>query len=174
MSNKIVTELIVDFLEHYDSEAKDAVWQNQSAAFRNFWNTRVMAPGTDALSDEECDTVIQMLDRNGKGNTNETEAVARAMVPQGVWRKMFNEFHTNKQLGALVYSILKEASPDKKAELIDQLYEENKLRKPQPLVPSRGLGGFPGRTSELSSLGTSYPWLIGFRVNRSIPPWPRE
>ncbi|MEY4484735.1 MAG: 5-methylcytosine-specific restriction enzyme, partial [Verrucomicrobiota bacterium] len=129
MSDKIVAELIVDFLKHYDAEAKDAVWQHQSAAFRNFWTTRVMAPGTDALSDEECDAVIKIIDRYGKGNTNETEAVARAMVPQGAWRRMFNEFRTNKQLGGLVYSILEEASPDKKAELIDQLYEENKLRK---------------------------------------------
>ena len=48
MSNKAVAELIVDFLKHYDAEAKDAIWQDQSTAFRNFWTTRVMAPGTDA------------------------------------------------------------------------------------------------------------------------------
>jgi len=136
MSNKKASELIVNFLKHYDAEAKDAVWQHQSATFRNFWTTRVMAPGTDALSDEECDAVIQILDRNGKGNTNETEAVARAMVPQGVWRKMFNEFRTNKQLGELVTSVLEEASSERKAELIDQLYEENKLRKNRLTGPS--------------------------------------
>lgn len=136
MSHKSVTELTVDFLAHYDAEAKDALWQKHSAAFRNFLTTRVMAPGTDALSDEECDAVVQILDKNGKGNTNETEAVARAMVPQGVWRKMFNEFRTNKQLGELVYRILEEASPDKKADLIDQLYEDNKLRKNSLTGPS--------------------------------------
>lgn len=141
MSNKSVSELIVDFLTHYDAEAKDAIWQQQSTAFRNFWTTRVMAPGTGGLSDEECDAVIQILDRNGKGNTNETEAVARAMVPQGAWRKMFNEFRTNKQLGGLVYSILEEASSDKKAELIDQLYEENKLRKNRLTGPSGNVIG---------------------------------
>ena len=139
MSNNKAAELIVDFSKHYDAEVKDAVWQQQSAAFRNFWTTRVMAAGTDVLSDEECDAVIQILDRNGKGNSSETEAVARAMVPQGVWRKMFNEFRMNKQLGALVSSILEEASHDKKAELIDQLYEENKLRK-------NGLTGPSGNT----------------------------
>ena len=136
MPNKTVAELTVDFLAHYDAEAKDAIWQDHSAAFRNFWTTRVMAPGTDALSDDECDAVVQILDKNGKGNTNETEAVARAMVPQGVWRKMFNEFRTNKQLGELVYRILEEASPDKTADLIDQLYEENKLRKNNLTGPS--------------------------------------
>lgn len=136
MSNKIVAELIVDFLAHYDAEAKDAIWQDHSAAFRNFWTTRVMAPGADALSDEECDAVIQIVDKSGKGNTTETEAVAKAMVPQGVWRKMFNEFRTNKQLGGLVYSIMEEAFPDKKADLIDQLYEENKLRKNSLTGPS--------------------------------------
>lgn len=136
MSHKSVTELTVDFLAHYDAEAKDAIWQDQSAAFRNFWTTRVLASGADALSDEECDAIIQIVDKNAKGNTTETEAVARAMVPQGVWRKMFNEFHTNKQLGELVYRIMEEASPDKKADLIDQLYEENKLRKNSLTGPS--------------------------------------
>lgn len=153
MSHKSVTELTVDFLAHYDAEAKDAVWQQQSAAFRNFWTMRVMAPGADALSDEECDAVIQILDRHGKGNTNETEAVAHAMVPQGAWRKMFNEFRANKQLGGLVYSILEEASPVKKAELIDQLYEENALRKNRLTGPSGNvIGAFLAAYDPVSNL----------------------
>lgn len=127
---------VATFLQDYDATAKDTVWKQHSSAFREFWTKRVMAPGTEALSDEECDKIIRILDRNGKGNTKETEAVARAMVPQGAWRNMFNEFRTNKPLANLLNRILEEADPCKKAELIDQLYEDNKERKNNLTGPS--------------------------------------
>jgi len=41
--------------------------------------------------------IIRILDRNGKGNTKNSEAVAKAMIPQGAWRRMFNEFHSNRE-----------------------------------------------------------------------------
>lgn len=136
MSNKTITELTVDFLAHYDAEAKDAVWQQQSAAFRNFWSKRILSPGDDPLSDDECDAIIKILDIKGKGNTRESEAVAHVNMPQGAWRRLLNEFHTNRQLGNSVFSILEEPSPEKKAELIDQLYEKNKSRKNRLTGPS--------------------------------------
>lgn len=136
MSLKIAAELIEDFLKHYDAEAKDAIWQDQSQAFRDFWKNRILAPEEDPLSDDECDAIVKILDRNGKGNTADSESVARVMTPQKVWRRMFNEFQTNRQLGKLVLSIMEEPSPDKKADLIDQLYEENKLRKNRLTGPS--------------------------------------
>lgn len=129
MSHKSVTELTVDFLANYDAEAKDALWQKHSQMFRDFWNKSILSPGDDPLSDEECDAIIKILDIKGKGNTRESESVAHVNMPQGAWRRLFNEFRSNKQLGKLVSSILVESSTDKKAELIDQLYEENKSRK---------------------------------------------
>ena len=44
--------------------------------------------------------IIRILDRNGKGNTKNSEAVAKAMIPQGAWRRMFNEFHSNRELAS--------------------------------------------------------------------------
>jgi len=132
----MIPGVVATFLQGYDAAAKDDIWKRHSSAFREFWTNRVMAPGTDALSDEECDKIIRILDRNGKGNTKETEAVARAMVPQGAWRNMFNEFRTNKTLASLLNRILEESAPSKKAELIDQLYEENKERKNNLTGPS--------------------------------------
>jgi len=58
-----------------------------------------------------------------------SEAVARAMVAQGAWRRMFNDFRKDKTLASLLNQILEETDPQKKADLIDQLYENNKDRK---------------------------------------------
>ena len=86
--------LIPRFRDNYDAPAKDAIWQQHSATVRRFWSDKVLAQGTGTIPDEACDVVIRILDRNGKGNTKESEAVAKAMVPQGVWRKLFNGLHT--------------------------------------------------------------------------------
>jgi hypothetical protein len=44
--------------------------------------------------------IIRILDRNGKGNTKDSEVVAMAMIPQDAWRRMFKEFHSNRELAS--------------------------------------------------------------------------
>lgn len=136
MPNPDLSVLIGEFLASYDSEAKDRVWQDQSKRFRTFWNQRVMSGVSDAISDSECDEIIRILDRNGKGNTKDSEAVAKAMVPQGAWRRMLNEFHTNKKLGSLVTKLLDETNLDRKAGLIDELYKQNEGQRNNLTGPS--------------------------------------
>lgn len=116
---------VAEFKQNYDAEAKDKVWAKQSQQFRDFWDKRVLGADAETIPDEDCDKIIRILDRNGKGNTKDSEAVAKAMVPQGAWRRMLNEFHANKELGTLVTGILKETDPEKKAGLIDKLYKLN-------------------------------------------------
>lgn len=111
-----------EFLGRYDSVKKAAIWADLSNQFREFWTKRVMAEGVDTITDDDCDKIIKILDRNGKGNNKDTEAIARAMVSQGAWRRLFNELHTNKKLGTVVDNILKEDDPQQKAQYIDQLY----------------------------------------------------
>ena len=143
MPTSILAALAADFSREYDAAAKDALWQKQSAVFNKFWTQRVMAPGSDALSDEDCDVIIRILDCSGKGNTKESEAVARAMVAQGAWRRMFNDFRRDKTLAGLLNQILEETDPPKKADLIDQLYENNKDRKNNLTGPSgNAIGAF--------------------------------
>lgn len=120
-----LTLLIDRFLAVYDPQGKDAVWSGLSQQFRRFWRERVLSDGPSPIPDAECDEIIKILDRNGKGNSKDSEAVAKAMVPQGAWRRMLNEFHTNKELGALVDRVLVEQDPLRKAALIDALYEKN-------------------------------------------------
>jgi hypothetical protein len=125
MTQPKLAALIAEFNQNYDAKAKDRVWERQSQNFKEFWERRVLGKNTGEIPNDECDEVIRILDRNGKGNTKDSEAVAKAMVPQGAWRRMLNEFHANRELGNLVTLILREEEPEKKAGLIDNLYKLN-------------------------------------------------
>lgn len=120
-----ISTLIRQFIAEYDAKASDQIWQGLSQRFHRFWNERVLSNDPNPISDADCDEIIRILDRNGKGNTKDSEAVAKAMVPQGAWRRMMNEFHSNRKLGALVNEVLAEGNPARKAALIDELYEKN-------------------------------------------------
>jgi len=131
-----ISALIGDFLSLYDSKAGDQIWNDQSQKFRTFWNDRVLSGTSDAISDADCDEIIRILDRNGKGNTKDSEAVAKAMIPQGAWRRMLNEFHSNKDLASLVTKVLGETDPIRKAKLIDDLYKKNQGQRNNLTGPS--------------------------------------
>jgi hypothetical protein len=121
--NKALMGLVAKFLESYDAIAKDSIWQQHSMTFRRFWSEKVLSQGAGLIPDDECDVIIRIVDRNGNGNTKASEAVARARVPQGVWRKLFNALHTDQKLALLVRSAFKEKDLDRKAALIDDLYK---------------------------------------------------
>ena len=129
MNKSLVQELVSKFVQSYDSAAKDKIWQKQSADFREFWSGRVLAQGNETISDNDCDEVIRILDFNGKGKPKGSEVVAKVMVSQNVWRKLFNILHSDKNLTSLVDSIFKEVNIDHKAQLIDKLYAENATGK---------------------------------------------
>ncbi|MBR8333078.1 hypothetical protein KDW69_15645 [Burkholderia ambifaria] len=131
-----IASLIQTFRTVYDAERKDQIWQQLSDRVRRFWTTRILSNPAGVLSDEECDEIIRIHDRNGKGNTRDDEAVAKVMVPQGAWRRMLNEFHSNRALGELVYSILIETDDSRRAQLIDDLYTKNAGQKNHLTGPS--------------------------------------
>ena len=124
-----LADLIPKFMEQYDPVAKDAIWKQHSTKFRDFWSRQILAPTKGVISDEACDSIIRILDRHGKGNTKTSEAVARTMVPQNIWRKLLNSFHTDENLARLLDSIFEEEEPVRKAELMDALYVANEGRK---------------------------------------------
>lgn len=136
MAKPNLAVLITEFEQVYDSTAKDQVWERQSRQFRDFWQNRVLSADPGAISDGDCDEIIRVLDRNGKGNTKDSEAVAKAMVAQGAWRRMLNEFHSNKELGALVTEILRETESEKRAGFIDKLYKFNENHRNHLTGPS--------------------------------------
>lgn len=136
MTTITLSTQINQFLSKYDQVKMDELWAIQSQQVRDFLNNMVLSDEPSPIPDIECDEIIRILDRNGKGNTKDSQAVARAMVPQGAWRRMLNQFHSNKRLGYLVLDILKETEPDKKIALIDKLYEVNEGQKNNLTGPS--------------------------------------
>jgi hypothetical protein len=122
-------QLFATFLASYNEEEKNAVWKAHSQKFRNFWNERIMADTPGELDDSAVDEIVRILDRNGKGNTAATEAVAKAMIAQGAWRRMFNEIKTKKPLREALNNVFLESDTEQRAAAIDKVYEINKDRR---------------------------------------------
>ena len=121
----------------------DQLWSRHSEMFRSFWSGRVKSPGGGSIGDDECDVIIRILDRNAKGNNKSTDAVARAMIPQGAWRRMFNQFHSDVPLREALDAVLTEEAPEKKARAIDALYRLNEGDKNYLTGPSgNAVGAF--------------------------------
>jgi len=138
MEKQQVKQLFNQFLTQYDAEAKDAVWRAQSKQFLDFWNEKIVGGGRGELNDAETDQIIRILDRNGKGNTKDSEAVARAMIAQGAWRRMFNGIKARKEFSGLLNDIFLEKDLEKKTGLIDDLYKLNESRHINNLTGQSG------------------------------------
>lgn len=129
MSEVKFSSFLPEFDGLYDVEKKQKIWTAQSAQFREFWSSRVMGSDLNPISDDDCDKIIKIIDRSGKGNNKDTEAIAKAMVSQGAWRRLFNELHKNRKLGEAVNKILTEQDPRLKAQHIDELYAMEAAQK---------------------------------------------
>jgi Endonuclease NucS C-terminal domain len=129
MQKQDIQSLFSSFLTNYDPEAKDATWEKQSKQFRDFWEIKIMPGGKEELNELETDQIIKILDRHGKGNTKESEAVARAMIAQGAWRRMFNDIKNNKDLSTLLNQVFLETDTSRKAAVIDKVYKLNEGRR---------------------------------------------
>jgi hypothetical protein len=129
MNTENISILFDAFSRKYNVEEKDAIWQLQSQQFRDFWNNKVMPGGKDELNDAEIDEIVRILDRHGKGNTASSEAVARVMVAQGAWRRMFNQIKAQSQLAKALDEVFTKSDTDKRAAAIDKVYEINQGRR---------------------------------------------
>jgi MoxR-like ATPase len=136
MSKASIPSLAKQFLSIYDAVARDQVWKQQQEKFRSFWANRVLATTSAPLSEDECDVIIRILDAHAKGNTKDSESVARVMVTQKTWRRMFTELRANQKLAGSINHIFETDNLDQKAVLIDQLYEMNKGQKNYLTTPS--------------------------------------
>ena len=118
-----------DFLkEEIDLDYASSIWAKQSSIFRIFWEKKIMKE-KNTLTDSEIDEIVLILDKNAKGSTKDTVAVARAMIPQGAWRRLFREIQNTDELKNLINKILFEKDKNNKIESINRLYQINKERK---------------------------------------------
>jgi len=136
MKPQNLPSLFAEFMGTYAAAEKDSVWRRQSNRFREFWERRIASTSGAELTDDECDEIIRFLDRNAKGNTKASEAIAKAMIAQGAWRRMFLEFRRNAELRDAVGNVLVAGDTIQRAAAIDRLYELNKERKNNLTGPS--------------------------------------
>ena len=129
MDKSQILKIYNDFLLTYNEDEKTNIWDNQSELFRSFWSNSIMDKKIKEINDAEIDDIIKILDRHGKGNTPSDEAVAMAMIAQGAWRRMFKDIKEQEKLRTILNRIFLEEDENKKADLIDELYEINKDRK---------------------------------------------
>lgn len=129
MEKQKIIDIFNKFRDDYDEEAKAAIWNDHSRRFREFWNTKMLNTGITDLNESEIDDIVRILDKNAKGSTRNDEAVAKAMIAQGVWRRMFREIKNNEKLQDLLNNIFIEKDNGKKISFIDQLYRANEANK---------------------------------------------
>jgi hypothetical protein len=125
MDGKNVANLYAEFQSGFNDDEKLRIWDQYQKLFRSFWYDRVLRQSPGELLDEEIDEVVRILDVNGKGRKRGEDAVAKVMIPQGAWRRMFNGLHSDKNLRTLLTSVFEEKAPEKRAQNIDKLYESN-------------------------------------------------
>jgi hypothetical protein len=129
MNQQRLLEQFIEFLTEYNAAAKDEIWQQQSNTFKAFWSEKVLNDKVKELDDFEVDSIIRFIDRQARGNTPSDEAIAKVMIAQGVWRKMFNQLKSDKNLGQLVDQIMRTSDAGQKVGLIDELYKYNEKNR---------------------------------------------
>ncbi len=129
MEKPQILEQFQGFLREYNAEEKDEIWQQQSASFRRFWNEKIISPREPQLDPFEVDSIIRMIDRQARGNTPQNEAIAKMLISQAVWRRMFEQLKTDQKLAELVDQIIGTFEPEKRIVLINDLYKYNEPYK---------------------------------------------
>lgn len=117
-----------EFSERYNETEINQIWKQQSEQFKEFWNDRIMQ-GDQSLEDSEIDDIVRLLDKKAKGSRPTDEAVATVMVPQGAWRRMFNQFKEQPALRNALNSVIIATSNDNRIKAIDELYVANQGNK---------------------------------------------
>ncbi len=89
-----INELFKMFIQVYNEKKKNEIWNEQSNYFINQWNKEVQK----GLIASEIDDIVKYLDKHGKGNTPKDESIAKVMVPQGAWYKIFKDISSQSEL----------------------------------------------------------------------------
>lgn len=129
MKKEEILQMFNEFINTYNEQEKDAIWKKHSQFFRDYWQNTILNNKIKELNESEIDQIIKILDRHGRGNTPTDEAVARAMIAQGAWRRMFREIKENTRLQELLNNIFNLNDDNKKIESINELYMYNEGRK---------------------------------------------
>ncbi len=117
------------FLTTYEPEVMDALWHEKSLQFKRFWQEKILNKEVKEIADSGIDEIVRILDRNARGNTASDEAVAKAMVTMGTWRRMFKDIKEQKSLQELLTTIFEAKAPQEQIKAIDELYKANEKNR---------------------------------------------
>jgi len=129
MENQQIKDLFIKFLNEFNEEKENSAWVQISTEFRNFWNNVIIDPKYGELNDSELDDIIRYLDHNAKGNTKDTISVAKAMISQGMWRRMFNDIHKIDDLRENMNKLFSSQDDSWRVKCINEIYKINKNNK---------------------------------------------
>ncbi len=129
MKSNDILEHFSAFILKYSQDEKNKLWENKSSLFKDFWYKTILSESVDEINDQEIDAIVRILDVHGKGNTKDSEAVATVMIPQGAWRRMFNEIHKDNKLSKVLTRIFEDSVNEKRGTNINTLYKINENRK---------------------------------------------
>jgi len=105
MERSEILKLYDDFSSEFDIDGEDKIWEDKSKKFRDFWKDKILNNNVKELNPSEVDEIIRILDKNGKGNKPGDHAVAKCMIRQDIWRKMFNDIKKDPKIKDLLNKI---------------------------------------------------------------------
>jgi transcription antitermination factor NusG len=119
---------IEESFEKYKENFKnqDEIIKEYSQIFRKFWDSLILNEEVNVLDDSEIDPIIRFIDVNGKGNTKNDIALAKAGIRQGQWYRAFRSIKENKKIKDIICRLFNSSNDD---ELIKYLNEFELLNK---------------------------------------------
>lgn len=124
IQSTVLKSLWDEFLNS-NNENSETVWKENSKKFHRFWEDKILKNGNDEISDDDIDEIVRILDHNGKGKITGEPSVAKVMVPQGAWRRLFREIQKVEPLRNNLTKLFEETDQQRIVDLINKLYEMN-------------------------------------------------
>jgi len=119
-----IIEEFEKFKENFNNE--DEIFKEYSQIFRNFWETLILNDDVSVLDDSDIDPIIRLIDINGKGNTKNSIAVAKALIRMGQWYRAFRSIKSNDKIKKCISKIF---NSDRDIDLIKYLNEFEKINQ---------------------------------------------
>jgi len=112
------------FKENFHNQ--DDIFRDYSHIFRKFWDNFILNNEVDIIDDSDIDPIIRLIDINGKGNTKNSIAIAKALIRMGQWYRAFRSIKGNKEIKESINRIF---NTNNDIELIEYINDFEKLNK---------------------------------------------
>jgi len=125
MERSEILKLYNDFSSEFDIDGEKNIWDAKSKEFRDFWKDKILNDKVKELNPSEVDEIIRILDKNGKGNKPGDHSVAKCMIRQDIWRKMFNDIKKEPKIKDLLDKIFNATDDEALVRWLDELNDAN-------------------------------------------------